>query len=149
MLPASCIGLTPWLTCSKCNDGHRFEKGRCVPCGDGCVTCPGRQFPNNQGACTPVSSECDGFDPRTGLCTSCLSGASPVSGVCCPSGQQVQGGVCVTINVSSTSPGGAVPISFLESAFFDNCQIIDLQTQTCTQCKPGRRFLSGVGSLCV
>ena len=80
-----------------------------------------------------------------------MSGDPPVNGKCCPSGQAVQGQVCITIGgggIVSAGNNGVVGISFLESKYFEHCKIVNRIARRCEECKPGRVPLVG-SDLCV
>ena len=80
----------------------------------------------------------------TGACTTCISGVDPVSGICCATGDVVQGGQCVSaggvVNIGGQQGG---QVSFIYSAYFQHCNIKDEIKMRCNQCNPGRQFVIG------
>ena len=84
--------------CLTCYGGYILNNGQCIVnpnpfsgesnalCGEWkgeqCLSCAPRAYFNSFGICTPVSDQCQTWDPIDGSCLTCYGGYSLISGAC-------------------------------------------------------------------
>lgn len=138
-LPDHCLSINSFRICTQCESGYTMTAGYCQKCTGPniyypCVTCPINQYIDATGSCRSASPYCGTINQSTGLCNSCTSGAAPVSGICCPTGQSVTNGVCQSGGSSTDVP--IVPKSDF-ALYYKFCLYYNSQLSICTQCLNG------------
>lgn len=91
--PANCLSADPIGLCTQCiSSDYKITQGLCVLISK----CKPSQYLLN-GQCVDAPANCLVFNPSSGVCLTCLDGTSANKGLCCPIGQTVYGGQCVTL----------------------------------------------------
>lgn len=140
-LPDNCLNINYLRFCTKCADNYELRQGVCTRCSGPnpyfpCVTCPSNQYVDSTGSCKSTNPYCSSINQGTGLCNSCTSGAAPVNGICCSSGEVVSNGSCV----KESSSNGSTDPTTNPGDYYKNCLIYSPPSKLCTECRSGHDF---------
>lgn len=141
-LPDNCLSINDYRICTQCAAGYQMMAGECKKCNGinpnyPCATCPLNQYVDATGTCRLASAYCATINQLTGLCNSCTSGAAPVGGVCCATGQSVVNGACQ--QGGSPSTPSTVPKDDF-ATYYQSCLYYNSAKKICTECRSGHYF---------
>ncbi len=91
--PKNCRSIDSLGLCTACtNSQYRIINGLCVYH----KSCEKGQYLGDTGQCISLPPGCNDANPTTGVCLTCSNGEPAINGVCCPAGQVVLNGRCLS-----------------------------------------------------